>query len=395
MRLPILAALACLVAAGAIARAPVDYTRGAAWLCRPGRADDACGSADLDAIRVDAAGMRTPQPFRAAAAPKIDCFYVYPTVSDDPTDYSDMVPDQSEIGVVQAQFARFASVCRPFAPVYRQLTSAGLGRILKARREEQVDIWRPALRRRVGRLARLSRARQPRPGRGAGRPQPGHDPAPAPIGRGDRRQARAAPAGRRLPGGRPGAVGPGGSRPRRHAPPTSHSAARRRKPAASTPGAPTRRTTPPCAASADWTPRSRRRGCRRPASTRPHRTAAQALWRATLHKPASAPAGDPPWVEAVGGFTAACRADAQGEVLRVSVTPAPYADMRRALLVAVQRTPGWGLHTLDVSLAQGNMLDDVAAEARAWPADAAPLAQARLRRRSRPSRPSASSVRPR
>ncbi len=56
----------------------------------------------------------------------IDCFYVYPTVSTDPTPFSDMTADPAEVNVVRQQFARFGSVCRQYAPLYRQVTLAGL-----------------------------------------------------------------------------------------------------------------------------------------------------------------------------------------------------------------------------------------------------------------------------
>jgi pimeloyl-ACP methyl ester carboxylesterase len=56
----------------------------------------------------------------------IDCFYVYPTVSTDTGVNSDMNPDEAELRVVEQQFARFGSVCRTYAPSYRQVTVAGL-----------------------------------------------------------------------------------------------------------------------------------------------------------------------------------------------------------------------------------------------------------------------------
>jgi len=52
----------------------------------------------------------------------VDCFYVYPTVSNDAGMNSDLLVDNAERTAVQAQFARFAGVCRTFAPVYRQMT---------------------------------------------------------------------------------------------------------------------------------------------------------------------------------------------------------------------------------------------------------------------------------
>ena len=106
------------------AASPSDYTQDAAWLCRPGR-QDAC-AIDLAATVVAADGTLTPEPFTANPRASIDCFYVYPTVSTDPGTFSDMTADAAERTVVAQQFARFASVCRPYAPLYRQVTLAGL-----------------------------------------------------------------------------------------------------------------------------------------------------------------------------------------------------------------------------------------------------------------------------
>jgi len=41
-----------------------------------------------------------------------------------------MVADPAELNVIGQQFARFASKCRPYAPLYRQVTLAGLRQIL-------------------------------------------------------------------------------------------------------------------------------------------------------------------------------------------------------------------------------------------------------------------------
>lgn len=95
------------------------------WLCRPDRSDDAC-DIDLDATLVRADGTTEVQRFRPAADPAADCFYVYPTISADPPPNSDLSPGPEERLVVANQFARFGSVCRLFAPVYRQVPLAGL-----------------------------------------------------------------------------------------------------------------------------------------------------------------------------------------------------------------------------------------------------------------------------
>lgn len=111
----------------AISRAP-DYTQDGDWLCRPGRAD-AC-AADQSATVIAASGKRTAEPFIAAAAPKFDCFYVYPTVSLDKTANSDLEAGPEEKQVAAFQAARFAKNCRVFAPIYRQVTLTALQAIL-------------------------------------------------------------------------------------------------------------------------------------------------------------------------------------------------------------------------------------------------------------------------
>lgn len=123
-------ASACLFAAAAWVPAPAqaqaknDYAKPENWLCRPGR-QDAC-AVDLSTTVVAAGGAMRTEAFRAAAAAPIDCFYVYPTVSMQPAANADMAIDPEERGVVKLQFARFASQCRPFAPLYRQMTIAQL-----------------------------------------------------------------------------------------------------------------------------------------------------------------------------------------------------------------------------------------------------------------------------
>jgi len=101
-----------------------DYSNGDNWLCRPGR-QDAC-AVDLSTTVISASGRLTREPWAADPKAPIDCFYVYPTVSNDPTGNSDMIPGPEERGVVLAQFARFATRCRVYAPMYRQVTLTAL-----------------------------------------------------------------------------------------------------------------------------------------------------------------------------------------------------------------------------------------------------------------------------
>jgi hypothetical protein len=111
---------------------PNDYSSSQAWLCRPGKSASEQNACDVDetATVVAANGTLTKETWKANPNAPIDCFYVYPTVSTDPTDNSDMNPDPAEINVVRQQFARFGSVCKLYAPMYRQVTLAGLRKVL-------------------------------------------------------------------------------------------------------------------------------------------------------------------------------------------------------------------------------------------------------------------------
>ncbi|HKX91066.1 MAG TPA: DUF3089 domain-containing protein [Sphingomicrobium sp.] len=123
MRQFVIAGLLVVAAAAAPARsqAPApDYARDVTWLCLPGRADICSTPIATTALNPNGYGSTGLSP--VAKDPPVDCFYVYPTVSTDKGMNSDLVPDRSEKLAAESQFARFASVCRPFAPIYRQMT---------------------------------------------------------------------------------------------------------------------------------------------------------------------------------------------------------------------------------------------------------------------------------
>ncbi len=117
-----------LTLALALAAVPNDYGSADAWLCRPGRADACAVDVGASKVRDDASVVKDPAPRRKQ--PRADCFYVYPTVSMDPTPNSDMIAGPEERGIIAAQFARFADVCRLYAPLYRQVTLTGLRALL-------------------------------------------------------------------------------------------------------------------------------------------------------------------------------------------------------------------------------------------------------------------------
>jgi hypothetical protein len=97
------------------------------WLCRPGLAPDPC-TPDLTTTRVSFThGAPTVARSTVAAHPAIDCFYVYPTVSDQKTPNADLTIDSRELSIARFQAAMFSRVCRVYAPMYRQLTLSTIG----------------------------------------------------------------------------------------------------------------------------------------------------------------------------------------------------------------------------------------------------------------------------
>ena len=103
-----------------------DYANRALWLCRPDLKDNKC-KVDLTATVIPGDGKISIEKFVAAKDPKIDCFFVYPTVSLDSGYQSDFVPGaHEEIDDIRDQFARFGAACRQFAPMYRQTTLTAL-----------------------------------------------------------------------------------------------------------------------------------------------------------------------------------------------------------------------------------------------------------------------------
>jgi hypothetical protein len=76
---------------------------------------------------VSATGATSTQPVaKPATAPKVDCFYVYPTVSDQQTLVANLHIDPEERAIAVTQASRFSQVCRVFAPMYRQATLAAI-----------------------------------------------------------------------------------------------------------------------------------------------------------------------------------------------------------------------------------------------------------------------------
>jgi hypothetical protein len=97
------------------------------WLCFPGHRPDPCTpglSTTLYSPSYKKVGVRHP---KQTAHPAVDCFYVYPTVSGQKTGNSNLQIDPEERSIALYQAARYSQYCRVFAPMYRQVTLAGIG----------------------------------------------------------------------------------------------------------------------------------------------------------------------------------------------------------------------------------------------------------------------------
>ncbi|HWE71379.1 MAG TPA: DUF3089 domain-containing protein [Acidimicrobiales bacterium] len=126
----VVAASAVLAACSSPANTSTTTTRpasaGPVWLCRPGLAANPC-TASLTATvapgphPTSSTTVQAPAPATNRA---IDCFYVYPTVSTQPSTNADLNIEPAETVIAEAEASPFSPNCRIYAPMYRQLTSA-------------------------------------------------------------------------------------------------------------------------------------------------------------------------------------------------------------------------------------------------------------------------------
>jgi len=125
----VIGTIATLIVSFACVAALFASTAGAAepvWLCKPGIANNPCETSLTTTVVSPTGqplGVRNVQPSRH---PKIDCFYVYPTVSDQKTGNANLNIDPEERSIALYQAARYSQTCRVFAPMYRQVTLLGI-----------------------------------------------------------------------------------------------------------------------------------------------------------------------------------------------------------------------------------------------------------------------------
>jgi hypothetical protein len=118
--------LLAAVVFGCLAFAPASAGAATHWLCKPGKKANPC-DVSLDTARFSPTGKRLGvDRLEAPRRPKFDCFYVYPTVSDQMGPSASFAIDPELRSIALYQAARYTSECRMFAPVYRQVTLQGI-----------------------------------------------------------------------------------------------------------------------------------------------------------------------------------------------------------------------------------------------------------------------------
>ncbi len=119
--LMVLAAFAVALMASGTAVAASHKT---VWLCKPHKAPDPC-EASRESTTVTYNGSERKEEKVAVGktkAPKIDCFYVYPTVSEQEGPNANLTIEPQETQIAIDQASRFSQVCKVYAPMYPQLT---------------------------------------------------------------------------------------------------------------------------------------------------------------------------------------------------------------------------------------------------------------------------------
>jgi hypothetical protein len=123
-------ALVAVWAGAGLADATVPQTdpAGTVWLCRPGLASNPCvTSSAVKQINADGTStLLTPALAPVGVRTKVDCFYVYPTVSSEAGPNADLAIQPAETSVALNQAARFSADCEVWAPMYHQITVPAL-----------------------------------------------------------------------------------------------------------------------------------------------------------------------------------------------------------------------------------------------------------------------------
>jgi hypothetical protein len=335
---------------GTPASGGTDYSVAAHWVCRPG-ADAVC-TTGLDANIQNADGSTTSLPFTPAADPAIDCFYLYPTVSQEQTQFADLTDSPEIQAETRAQVGRLSSRCRVFAPIYRQATTYGLNHPSSGtpdfRMADVQSAWNYYLQ---------------NDNKGRGVVIIGHSQGTSLLqnliaGSIDGTASQALLVSAFLAGDLSLGVPPGGAVGGTFAHiPTCSDAAQTgcvyvwgSYLAGDT-------SAPPIFGGARFN--GFVSACVSPAA--PAGGTAQLKYYHANSKP--------PWVESLGQLSGVCQADSSGaNIFVVTVKPGIFAAANTTTLKAAEVAPGWGIHPLDIALVQGNILDVLDAEIATWQA---------------------------
>jgi hypothetical protein len=122
-----LVGLACLVTMLVLAATAPASSAKTVWLCFPGKHPDPCTpglSSTTYTPSLTQIGVEHPKQVKS---PAVNCFYVYPTVSDQKTGNANLHIDPEEDSIALYQAARYSQYCNVYAPMYRQVTLLGIG----------------------------------------------------------------------------------------------------------------------------------------------------------------------------------------------------------------------------------------------------------------------------
>src|SRR5678816_2080029 len=101
--------LVAIVALACVGVLPSAASAKTHWLCKPGKADSPC-DVSLNTTLLSPSGKKLGvQHIKAARHPKFDCFYVYPTVSDQKTAAANFHIDPELRSIALYQAARYTS----------------------------------------------------------------------------------------------------------------------------------------------------------------------------------------------------------------------------------------------------------------------------------------------
>src|SRR5208283_4745867 len=119
---------ACTAAAIGLGAPAVAQAERTVWLCTPHLRHDPCLSSEqATVVSYEETGggpvrKETVQNESVPNSPELECFYVYPTVSEQETPNANLKIEPQETQIAIDQASRFSHVCHVWAPMYEQLT---------------------------------------------------------------------------------------------------------------------------------------------------------------------------------------------------------------------------------------------------------------------------------